>query len=65
MDDTPAIVAQHDAIIREPECRQLTRLSRTTRWRLERVGRFPKKRQLSPGCKGWWRSEIQAWIAGR
>jgi predicted DNA-binding transcriptional regulator AlpA len=59
--------AQHhpEAIVREPECRALTGLSRPTRWRLERAGLFPKKRQLSPGCKGWLRSEIQAWIAER
>jgi prophage regulatory protein len=65
-DDTPALVEQSaDAIIRESECQQLTRLSRATRWRLERAGLFPRKRQLSPGCKGWLRSEVQQWIAER
>jgi len=65
-DDVSSVVAQHDdAIVREPECQILTRLSRPTRWRLERAGKFPQKRQLSPGCKGWLRSEIQAWIAER
>jgi len=65
-DDMPTIVEQSaDAIIREPECQALTRLSRATRWRLERAGLFPKKRQLSPGCNGWLRSEIDAWIAER
>jgi prophage regulatory protein len=54
-----------DAIIREPECRRRTGLSRSTRWRLERRGQFPRRRQLSPGCSGWIASEIAAWIAGR
>jgi prophage regulatory protein len=54
-----------DAIIREPECRLRTGLSRSTRWRLERRGKFPRRRQLSPGCSGWIASEIAAWISAR
>jgi prophage regulatory protein len=54
-----------EAIIREPECRRLTGLSRSTRWRLERDGLFPKRRQISPGCSGWLASEIRAWLAAR
>jgi prophage regulatory protein len=54
-----------DAIIREPECRLRTGLSRSTRWRLERKGKFPRRRQLSPGCSGWLASEIAAWISAR
>jgi prophage regulatory protein len=61
----PIVQASVECFIREPECRSLTGLSRATRWRLERAGLFPKKRQLSPGCKGWLRSEIQQWIAER
>jgi prophage regulatory protein len=65
-DDTAALVERSaDAIIREPECRELTRLSRMTRYRLERDGLFPKKRKLGPRATGWLRSEIQAWIAER
>jgi prophage regulatory protein len=54
-----------ERIIREPECWRRTGLSRSTRWRLERKGKFPKRRQLSPGCSGWLASEIAAWIAAR
>jgi prophage regulatory protein len=54
-----------ERIMREPECRQRTGLSRATRWRLQRRGLFPSKRQLSPGCCGWLESEIAAWIASR
>jgi prophage regulatory protein len=63
--DASAAPAQAERIVREPECRQRTGLSRATRWRLERRGLFPSKRQLSPGCCGWLESEIAAWIASR
>jgi prophage regulatory protein len=56
---------QADAIVREPDCHRITGLSRSTRWRLERTGQFPKRRQISPGCTGWLRSELQAWIQAR
>lgn len=54
-----------DGLIREPECARLTGLSRSTRWRLERDGRFPLRRRLSPGTSGWLRAEVLAWIASR
>ena len=57
--------AWNERIVRERECKAVTGLSRMTRWRLERAGRFPRKQQLSPNCSGWLRSEIQAWIAAR
>jgi predicted DNA-binding transcriptional regulator AlpA len=60
-----ATVAPDETIVREPECKEITGLSRATRWRLERDGLFPKRRQLSPGCSGWFRSELAAWIAAR
>ena len=54
-----------DRFLREPEVRDTTRLSPSTRWRLEREGTFPKQRQLSPGAVGGLESEIQAWVAHR
>ena len=63
--DAPMIAAAADRFIGEAECEVLTNLSRPTRWRLERAGRFPKKRRLSPNRKGWLLSEVQAWIADR
>lgn len=54
-----------DSFIREPECRQVTGLSRVTRWRLERAGLFPKRRHLSFGTIGWLRSEIAHWVSTR
>ncbi len=52
-----------DRFMREPEARRITGLSRTTRWRLERAGKFPRKRQISENAKGNLASEIKAWVA--
>jgi prophage regulatory protein len=54
-----------DRIIREAECHAITSLSRTSRWRMERAGQFPKRRQIGPGCVGWLASELAAWLASR
>jgi prophage regulatory protein len=54
-----------DRILREREVRTMTGLSRTTRWRLERAGQFPRKRQLSPGAVGWLESEVVDWLAAK
>jgi len=54
-----------DSFVREPECRQITGLSRVTRWRLEREGKFPRRRRLSSGAIGWLRSEIAHWVVTR
>ncbi len=53
----------NDRIIREDECRRMTGLSRTTRYRWEKRGDFPKRVRLSPGAVGWRLSEIVAWQA--
>lgn len=50
-----------DRTIREPECRQITGLCRTTRYLMEREGRFPARRKLGGRAVGWLLSEIKAW----
>jgi len=52
-----------DRIIREEECKLITGLSRSTRWRMEQKGRFPLRCQISPGCVGWKASELKKWHA--
>jgi prophage regulatory protein len=42
-----------------------TGLSRTTIWRLERRGDFPKRLRLGPNSTGWLEAEIQQWIESR
>lgn len=54
-----------DRFIREGECRQLTGLSRSQRWRLEREGRFPARVQLSERAFAWLESELRTWISDR
>lgn len=55
-----------DDLILEPECKQLSRLSSTARWRLERQGKFPKRIKIGDptaqnGRVAWSRAELERW----
>jgi prophage regulatory protein len=52
-------------LIRFPSVRERTGLSRSTVWRLERKGAFPKHRRISPNAVGWLEHEIEEWIQTR
>jgi prophage regulatory protein len=52
-------------IWREPKVYEETGLSKSTRWRMEKVGDFPKKIQLSPRTVGWRAEEIIRWCKDR
>jgi predicted DNA-binding transcriptional regulator AlpA len=52
-------------IVREPERRRMTGLSRVQWWRLERSGKVPRKVQLGENSVGWLRSELEGWLAKR
>ena len=54
-----------DRFLREPEVARVTGLSRTTRWRMERRGEFPRRRTISRNAVAWLASEIEAWMADR
>lgn len=55
-----------DELIRYPEVRKITGgLGRTTIWREERQGNFPRRRHISAGTVGWLRSEVVAWATSR
>jgi len=54
-----------DRFLREAEVKSVTGLSRTTRWRLEQAGSFPKRRKISTNAVAWLESEIHDWIAER
>ena len=54
-----------DRFIREKECREITGLSRSTRWRLERANLFPKRHQISLAAIAWLESEILDWLRSR
>ena len=53
-----------DRIITQAELAKIVPFSRATLWRLQRMGNFPKRRQISPGRVGWLASEIEAFLAG-
>ena len=53
------------AILDEEKVHAVTSLSKTTRWRMERRGEFPKRVRLSPGRIGWRQADIEAWISSR
>lgn len=54
-----------DRIIRAKEVQQLTGLSRTTLWRFENKGEFPRRVSLGANTVGWKLSEVQNWIQER
>lgn len=52
-------------IIRAKELQRLIGLSRTTIWRMERTGSFPRRVRLGINTVGWMEDEILAWLAAR
>ncbi|WP_294302794.1 AlpA family transcriptional regulator [uncultured Sphingomonas sp.] len=42
-----------------------TGLSRATVYRYIKEGDFPKQRQLTRRCVGWWESDVLAWLEAR
>jgi prophage regulatory protein len=40
-------------------------ISRTTLWRMERAGDFPRRIQISAHRVGWFEAEVDAWLDGR
>jgi prophage regulatory protein len=54
-----------DRIVREPEVQARTGLSRSTRWRLARQGKFPKSVRIAQRLIGIRESELIAWIQSR
>jgi prophage regulatory protein len=51
--------------IRRKQLIIITGLSATTLWRLEKNGKFPKRRKLSDHLVGWLENEINEWLASR
>ena len=51
--------------IRFAAVRDRTGLSRSTIWRLERQGAFPKHRRISTNAVGWLEQEINEWVLWR
>lgn len=52
-------------LIRLPEVKRKTGLSRSTVYRLCKLGQFPQSVLISIRAIAWHASEIDAWISGR
>jgi prophage regulatory protein len=68
---TAAAASKQDSESRLPrllpfrEVAQRVALSRSTIWRMERAGQFPKRRRLSVNKVAWWEPEIEEWLRTR
>ena len=49
-------------ILRGPAVMEMTGLSRTSIWRRERRGDFPRRIRLGPNSVGWMSDEVTAWV---
>ena len=49
-------------LLRFPVVRERTGLSRSTIWRLERRGEFPKHHRISPNVVAWVEEDVTSWI---
>lgn len=54
-----------DRLIPWGEVNRLTSLSRTSVWRLSRLGRFPKPVRISTGRSAWSEAAVRSWIRAR
>ena len=49
-------------LLRFPVVREMTGLSRSTIWRLERRGEFPRHHRIAPNVVAWLEEEVANWI---
>jgi len=54
-----------ERLLRLPDVMEATGLSKSTLYDLQRTGRFPQARRISPRCVAWNSAAIQAWINSR
>lgn len=54
-----------ERILRVDEVQYRTGLCRTSLWRLERAGKFPRRRAVLGQRMGWLESEVDEWIRQR
>jgi prophage regulatory protein len=52
-------------LLRFPAVRARTGLSRSTIWRLERRGAFPRHRRISPNAVAWLEQDVSEWIESK
>lgn len=61
-DDAPVEPGgREDRLLSWDQVEHIASISRSTAWRMERDGAFPRRVRVSPGRVGWWESELTAW----
>jgi prophage regulatory protein len=63
--DAPLAGPAFDRFVPEHECKSISSLPRSTRWRLIRDGKFPPPVQVSPGRIAWRLSDLTRWMNDR
>lgn len=56
---------QSDRLVRERERQRITSISRSTAWKLEKVGKFPQRKSIGLKSCGWLLSDLLCWINDR
>lgn len=56
---------QTEVVLREKKVIDITGLSRTTIWRQEREGKFPRRIKISERAVWWLKSDILNWLENR
>lgn len=54
-----------ETLVTRPEVEKATRLSRSSLYRLMRLGRFPEPIKVSERAVRWRSTEVEAWLADR
>lgn len=52
-------------VLRLPQVEMLIGMSRSSIYRLERLGRFPERVKISDRAVGWRRDQLERWLASR
>ncbi|EKQ6288387.1 helix-turn-helix transcriptional regulator [Escherichia coli] len=55
----------NDRLVREKERYEITSVSRTQAWKLEREGKFPPRKSIGKKSCGWLFSDLLWWIQTR
>lgn len=63
--DVKSLLVDDDRILTDDELDVLTGISKTTRWRERKAGRFPRLLELSPGRKGNSLGQLREWLRQR
>ncbi|EET0017537.1 AlpA family phage regulatory protein [Escherichia coli] len=57
--------AEGDRLVRENERKEITSISRSQAWKLEREGKFPARKTIGKKSCGWLLSDLFWWIQTR